>query len=548
MKGRSLLMAHNEKTNNGLRITDKGLPITDYGFRFTVYSSLFTLFCLLSLTGCQMATPPRLATATAVAAWTPTPTPEKLVLPLSGTEAELAATASANADEPLATEPNPSLSVWVNENSPEHQAVLQQMAEEFTAVSDVDVELMFVSPSLLPDLVNTAVLSGTLPDIIIHPLEYTVGWAERGILNAAAAETAVNQMGRSTFDPAALELVTVDGQIAALPSDGYHQLLIYRTDWFEEANLAVPDNFATMLAAAEATTDLENLRAGFVIPTESNLVTTHQAFEQIALANGCDLIDNKGELLLPEPPCRDALDFYYSIVNRFSPIGVQTDTSTRTAYLSGRTGLIMVSPDILPQLAGLDPSAPPTCPECRANHTFLAENSGILTEIQGNGSTSAGFSNLTNLGITSEADVDTAVAFANYWFNDGYEQWLAVNSERKVPLRLGTESEPTRIIDAWGTTPLADGQSLVDIFGETAVAALREGVAAAPRWGIRQGQGSLMTRLYENLTISVTLQEMLSGYFTPSQTIIEAYNRITDEIPNYGYYRELEEATPESGE
>lgn len=509
--------------------------------RLTAYCLLLTAYCLLLLTGCQMGTPPRLEVEATRAAWTPTPTPQKLLLPVEGVPVATIPPAAAT----LPAAPYRSIKVWVNETSAEHRAALQQMAREFTAAAQVDVELMFVSPPLLPDLVNTAVLSQTLPDIIIHPLEYTAGWAERGILNAAAAVTAVNQIGRDTFDPAALELVAVNEQITALPSNGYKQLLIYRTDWFAEANLAVPDDFAAMFAAAEATTDRENLRAGFVIPTESNLVTTHQAFEQIALANGCDLIDDKGEVLLPEPPCRQALDFYFSIVNQFSPIGVQTDTSTRNAYLAGRTGLIMAGPEMLPLLAGLDDSLPPTCPECAGNPQFLAENSGILTEIQGEGGTAAGFSNLTNLGITSAADVETAVAFADFWFNEGYETWLSVNSERKVPLRQGTAENPTQFIDAWGHTPLPDGPALAELYGDEVIAQLRQGVATAPRWGIRQGQGSLLTTLYENLTISVTLQEMLSGYFNPAQTIIEAYNRVTDEIPNYQYYRDLEEETQE---
>lgn len=508
----------------------------------TLYRLLLTVYGLLLMTGCQMGTPPRLAAEATRTAWTPTPTAEKLVLPIDSTPIP----SISDTDTTLPTVPNASISVWVNENSPEHRAALQQMAANFTEAHQIDVELMFVSPLLLPDLVNTAVLSQTLPDIIIHPLEYTAGWAERGILNTAAAETAVNQMGRDTFDSVALELVTVDGQIAAIPSDGYKQLLIYRTDWFEEANLPPPTNFDRMVAAAEATTDRENLRAGFVIPTESNLVTTHQAFEYIALANGCDLIDDKGEVLLPEPPCREALDFYFRIVNQFSPIGVQTDTSTRNAYLAGRTGLIMAGPEMLPLLAGLDTAVPPTCPECNANPQFLAENSGILTEIEGAGGHSAGFSNLTNVGITSAADGATAVAFANFWFNEGYETWMSVNSERKVPLRQGTADEPTRFLDAWGHTPLADGRTLFDMYGAEVITQLRDGVAAAPRWGIRQGQGSLLTTLYEDLTISVTLQEMLSGYFDPAQTIIEAYNRVTDEIPNYQYYRDLEEEAQEN--
>ncbi len=525
-------------------LTDYGLRITDYGLRITIHCLLLTAYCLL-LAACQMGTPPRLAAEATRAAWTPTPTPEKVVLPVDGTPAP----ALTETETTISAVPNTSISVWVNETSPEHRAALQQMAAEFNDMSQVDVELMFVLPQLLPDLVNTAVLSNTLPDIIIHPLEYTAGWAERGILNVAA-ETAVTQIGRDTFDPAALELVTVDGQLAALPSNGYKQLLIYRTDWFEEANLDIPNNFAAMYAAAEATTDRENLRAGFVIPTESNLVTTHQAFEQIALANGCTLIDEKGEVLLPEPPCREALDFYFRIVNQFSPIGVQTDTSTRNAYLAGRTGLIMAGPEMLPLLAGLDDTLPPTCPECAANPQFLAENSGILTEIEGENGGSAGFSHITNLGITSAADVDTAVAFADFWFHEGYESWLGVNSERKVPLRWGTAENPTEFIDAWGHT---GNPSLADLYGEEIMAQLRDGVAATPRWGIRQGQGALLTNLYENLTISITLQEMLSGYFNPTQTIIEAYNRVTDEIPNYQYDRDLEEEfqaeeTPESEE
>lgn len=509
---------------------------TNHGLRATFYAILLIAHCFL-FTACQIANPPRLATATAQAAWTPTPTPEKLLLPL-----EVLASVPVEAGNELPpTQPNPSISVWVNETSPAHRVALQEMAAAFRAQSQVDVALMFVSPMLLPDLVNTAVLSQTLPDVIIHPLEYTHGWAERGILNAAAVTTAVDQIGHSTFDPAALELVTVAGQIAALPSDGYKQLVIYRLDWFEAAGLQTPDSFAAMFAAAESTTDLENLRAGFVIPTESNLVTTHQAFEQIALANDCHLIDEKGEVLLPQPACREALDFYYNIVHNFSPIGIQTDTSTRNAYLAGRTGLIMAAPDILTQLVGLDTAFPPVCPECSDSPAFLAENSGILTQIRGNGGTAAGFSSLTNVGITTAADVATAVAFVDYWFNEGYEQWLSVNSERKVPLRLGTAESPTRFIDAWGMAPLDGGQSLLDIYGETAVAQLRDGVAGAPRWGFRQEQGALITILFEKLTLSVTLQEMLSGYFSPEQTIMEAYNRVTNEIPNYPYEIDLEE-------
>ena len=54
--------------------------------------------------------------------------------------------------------------------------------------------------------------------------------------------------------------------------------------------------------------------------------------------------------------------------------------------------------------------------------------------------------------------------------------------------------------------------------------------------------------MFEKLTLSVTLQEMLSGYFKPEQTIIEAYQRVTDLIPNYQYYLEIEETEGDENE
>jgi len=499
------------------------------------------------LAGCtvDLANPPRLATAAAQAAATPTPppTPLWLVAPTPTGEAPTADAATAGA--PAFENPG-GLTVWVNETSPEHQQVLDAMAADFSARYGVNVAMQLVSPALLPDLVNTAVLSGTLPDLIVHPIEYTAGWAAGGVLDASAANEVVDRLGRETFDPAALELLTANGQTAAVPSDGYHQLLLYRADWFEERGLRPPDTFAAMQTAAERIFDREAIISGLVIPTESNLVTTHQAFEQMALANGCRLIAETGEVIILDPACREALEHYYSTINRFSPPGVQTDTSARNALLSGRTGMIVTSPAILPDLAGLNPAAAPGCPECAAEDgiNYLARNTGILTEIRGSGAGAApvAFGNITSLGITAVADREPAQAFAEYWFEEGYAQWLALNSERKVPMRLGTADAPRQFIDAWGTQPVAGSElSLLDIYGEEVVARLRDGIAAAPRWGLREGQGVLMTRLYDEFTISIVLQEMLSGYFPVDTTLNEAYRRTVALIPNYAFPFKLDE-------
>jgi multiple sugar transport system substrate-binding protein len=268
----------------------------------------------------------------------------------------------------------------------------------------------------------------------------------------------------------------------------------------------------------------------------------------MAIANGCQIVNEEGEILILEQACREALDFYYNIIHNYSPPGVQTESSARTAYMAGRTGLIMLSPSILPQLAGLDSTNPPTCAECISNPAYLAENSGIITHLSGDGpqAISANFGNMTAMGITGEADRETALAFAEYWFNEGYNSWLAVESERKVPMRWGTAAQPRQFIDNWGIIPLGNSNSsLTDIYGPEIVARLRDGIATSPRWGYQQEQGALMSEIYESLTLSIVLQEMLSGYFNTSKTIFEANVRLIELIPNYAF--EIEPTpTPES--
>ncbi len=511
------------------------------------------LLALLS-TGCgvDFDNPPRLATATARAAAAPTAAPDVLVLPAPTTNAPDPGVVGDNTLAAPITENGQTgaqLTIWVDETSPEHQAALDQMAAEFADRNGIDVAVQLVSPALLPDLVTTAVLSATLPDLILHPVEYTAGWVQDGILDPTAAEAAIEQLGRDTFDPAALDLLTVGGQAGAIPSDGYHQLLLYRADWYADRNLQPPDTYAAMATAAEAIFDPEAIISGLVIPTESNLVTTHQAFEQVALANGCRLIDDAGEVVILDEVCHEAIEHYYTTINRFSPSGVQTDTSARNALLEGRTGMIVTSPAILPDLAGLNPDVTPSCPECDAVEdgvNYLARNVGVLTEIAGPNGQPAAFGNLRGLGITTTADQAAAQAFATYWFEEGYDEWLALNAERKVPMRWGTAATPRQYIDEWGTTPLgASGLSLTDIYGADTVARLRDGIAAAPRWGIREGYGALMTQLYDELIISIVLQEMLSGYFNTETTLREAYRRTIELIPNYAFpVLSFEETTP----
>ena len=112
-------------------------------------------------------------------------------------------------------------------------------------------------------------------------------------------------------------------------------------------------------------------------------------------------------------------------------------------------------------------------------------------------------------------------------------------------MRLGETAESTEFIDAWQNLSLREGQpTLADIYGQPLTDQLVQGVTGTNRWAFQQRQGRLVTALYEDLTISRILQEMLSGYFTSSQTIIEMHNATVALIPNYAYALEARRDQP----
>ena len=203
--------------------------------------------------------------------------------------------------------------------------------------------------------------------------------------------------------------------------------------------------------------------------------------------------------------------------------------------------MIITTPAVLPYLAGFVEQNRPSCPNC-LEPDYLAENSGYITRLNGGALSEgpSGFSELTALGFTSQANRDAALAFANFWYNEGYSKWLAVNPERKVPLRLGTRDQPNLFIDAWGNSQLApDGPTLEDVFGTDLVYQLTEDIAASNRWGVAEDGGVLASIVYQDLLMSPLLQDMLSGYFTSSQTIIELYRDVVNAIPDYNFPMEI---------
>ncbi len=76
-----------------------------------------------------------------------------------------------------------------------------------------------------------------------------------------------------------------DDGYASVPVDGWTQMIVYRTDLFDEAGLEPPTTYANVLAALEALHNPPEMY-GFVAATKVDENFMSQVLEHVFLANG----------------------------------------------------------------------------------------------------------------------------------------------------------------------------------------------------------------------------------------------------------------------
>jgi len=415
------------------------------------------------------------------------------------------------------------LVVWTLENLPDRIAAQEQIASAFTADTGIEVELVGIDEDQFNQLLTSAAAADELPDVVgALPLSGVQFLATNDLVDTDAADAVVETLGADTFSERSLELTRSDDTQLAVPSDGWAQLLLYRQDLFTAAGLAAPETYEAILAAAQALDTPE--RAGFTGANVANDAFTQQTFEQFALGNDCQLVDDDGEATLDSDQCVAAFQFYDDLLTNYSVAGAQDVDTTRAAYFAGQAAMVVWSSFILDEMAGLRADALPSCPECVADPAFLARNSGVVTAVAGpDGDEGAQFGEVVSWAITVDAQ-DAATDFVEFMMEDGYEQWIGFAPEGKVPTRQGTADEPTRFIDAWSTLPAGvDTKApLADFYPAEVLDVLRTSPDTFSPWGISQGQGALVGAALGELPVPRAIAAMTGGEVEPAEAAQQA--------------------------
>jgi len=134
--------------------------------------------------------------------------------------------------------------------------------------------------------------------------------------------------------------------------------VVYRKDLFEAHGLNPPNSYANIEAALEKLHNPPSMY-GFVAPNKIDEAFMSQVLEHVFLSNGVSPVNQQGLQELDEKATVEVLNFYKKIQDA-SPEGELFWKQSREMFFAGQAAMIIWSPFILDELAGLRDSAPPT--------------------------------------------------------------------------------------------------------------------------------------------------------------------------------------------
>lgn len=409
--------------------------------------------------------------------------------------------------------------VWTTETQPARLERQQQMAADYEAASGVKVEMIPVDEGEYSTRATAAFAAGDLPDVIYFPLQHALPWVEAGILDAEAAQEVLESLGADTFAPGGVAMAQTDDGVAGVPVDGWTQMVVYRKDLFEEKGLAAPTTYANVLAAVEALHNPPEM-FGFVAATKVDEGFMSQVLEHVLLANGATPVDENGFSGFDEAKTVEALEFYKAIAEA-SPPGELYWKQSRELYFAGQAAMIIWSPFIMDELAGLRDAAPVTINDDPTSRE-LANATGFITNFAGpSNPDGAAWADTRYFGITADADTEAAQDFVEFAVSEGYLDTLAIAPEGKFPIRNGTADNPTAYIDGWSKLDVGVDRRapLSELYPADVIANIVSGLDVGQRWGVSEGQLGLASKIINSQAINRVTREFIDGTITATDAV-----------------------------
>jgi ABC-type glycerol-3-phosphate transport system substrate-binding protein len=133
------------------------------------------------------------------------------------------------------------------------EEVATQLAEQYEEETGVEIEIVQTTNETLPNRVGTALDSGTTPDVVIELASRINRYAAEGTVTDLSGMFAAD-LPEGDFIAGALDEVSRDGSIYAVPYRWDCIAMIYNPEMLAEADVEVPTTWDEYVTAAQALT------------------------------------------------------------------------------------------------------------------------------------------------------------------------------------------------------------------------------------------------------------------------------------------------------
>ncbi len=184
---------------------------------------------------------------------------------------------------------------------------LEKFVDEYNSThDDVQIEHTVVNQSdYTTTLIPTAYANGEAPDILyVEPATFKK-YVDKGMLLDLSPY--YSDELKADILPSALDAVTVDGKIYALPIEMETLGLFYNVDMLEEAGIDPPKTWDELYEAAKALTTDDVY--GLILPVEETSYTLFNWWPFMWMA-GADVYDDEGNVTVDSPEMIEALEYW----------------------------------------------------------------------------------------------------------------------------------------------------------------------------------------------------------------------------------------------
>ncbi len=188
---------------------------------------------------------------------------------------------------------------------------------------------------------TTAAVGGSLPDTTMAASDRIPDMLALGGL-VDLTERFNSWEGAAGLDPSVMTAGTIDGKIVGIPAFLFVDWMYYRTDWFDEAGLSVPNTWAEFRDAAIALTDASKDRYGFGLRGgdggQGHVMSIMRAYGGLSA-------DDAGLPVIDRDKAIEAIAFWAGLytTDKLAPPSAPNDSYSQImqAFRTGQTGMLL---------------------------------------------------------------------------------------------------------------------------------------------------------------------------------------------------------------